>query len=290
MRVRLTYRLDGTSTTTDREQYLTVVPRGGRWLLAGDTDASENGFDTQRDLWDLGPVRVVRGDRGLVLADARGADRSQVRRLAEEADQAVEDVDRLWRRDWAHGAVVLLPRTQKAMATLIGSDGEGLPQIAAVTTGSFEDGLAQGRPHRHQPLGVRHPRAARAPGRARPRDDPRGDPRLERPAGADLALGGLRRLRRLRREPRAPVDRRGRRARRRAGRQGAPAPARAGRLRRGRGRRGRRLRGCVDRGQDDRRALRREQARPALRGDGRQRGPGLAGGDPRRPGRRSQSS
>ncbi len=144
VRVRLTYRLDGTSTTTDREQYLTVVPRGGRWLLAGDTDASENGFDTQRDLWDLGPVRVVRGDRALVLADARGADRSQVRRLAEEADQAVEDVDRLWRRDWAHGAVVLLPRTQKAMATLIGSDGDGLPQIAAVTTGSFEDGLARG--------------------------------------------------------------------------------------------------------------------------------------------------
>jgi hypothetical protein len=144
VRVRLTYRLDGTSTTTDREQYLTVAPRGGRWLVAGDTDASESGLDTQRDLWDLGPVRVVRGDRTLVLADARGADRAELKRLAGEADRAVEDVDRLWRRDWAHGAVVLLPRTQKAMATLIGSDGDGLAQIAAVTTGSFEDGLARG--------------------------------------------------------------------------------------------------------------------------------------------------
>ena len=57
VRVRLTYRLDGTETVTDREQYLTVVPRGGRWLVAGDTDAAESGFDTQRDLWDLGPVR-----------------------------------------------------------------------------------------------------------------------------------------------------------------------------------------------------------------------------------------
>ena len=34
VRVRLTYRLAGTATTTDREQYLTVVPRGSGWLLA----------------------------------------------------------------------------------------------------------------------------------------------------------------------------------------------------------------------------------------------------------------
>lgn len=144
VRVRLTYQLDGTATVTDREQYLTVVPRGGRWLLAGDTDGSESGLDTQRDVWDLGPVRAVRGERSLVVGDTRGADRREMRRLADEADMAVEDVDDVWLAEWARAALVVLPRTQKDMATLIGSDGRGLAQIAAVTTGSFEEGLSRG--------------------------------------------------------------------------------------------------------------------------------------------------
>ncbi|MGH8894498.1 MAG: hypothetical protein ACRDWY_14520 [Actinomycetes bacterium] len=144
VQVRLSYRLDGTTTVTDREQFLTVVPRGGRWLLAGDSDASASGFDTQRDLWDLGPVRVVRGDESLVVADRRGAGRGEVRRLADVADQAVADVDRVWRSEWSRRPVVVLPRSQEDMATVIGSDGKGLAQIAAVTTGSFEEGLSRG--------------------------------------------------------------------------------------------------------------------------------------------------
>ncbi len=36
-RVRLDYQLAGSDSDVEREQYLTVVPRGGQWLLAGDT-------------------------------------------------------------------------------------------------------------------------------------------------------------------------------------------------------------------------------------------------------------
>jgi hypothetical protein len=144
VRVRLTYRLAGTETTTDREQYLTVVPRGTRWLVAADTDASASGLDTQRDLWDLGPVRVVHGDASLVLADERGATLRQVRKVADEADLAVRDVDDVWTGDWSRRPVVVLPRSQEDMATLIDSNGDGLAQIAAVTTGSFESGLSRG--------------------------------------------------------------------------------------------------------------------------------------------------
>jgi hypothetical protein len=144
VRVRLSYRLAGTETTTDREQYLTVVPRGGRWLLAADTDAAAAGLETERDLWDLGPVTAVHGDSSLVLADERGWTRRQIRRIAEEADLAVHDVDDVWTGEWSRRPVVLLPRSQDDMATLIGSDGQGLAQIAAVTTGSFEDGLSRG--------------------------------------------------------------------------------------------------------------------------------------------------
>ena len=144
VRVRLTYRLEGTVTDTDREHYLTVVRRGGRWLLAGDTDASSSSFDTQRDVWDLGPVRVMRGERSVVIGDTRGADRQAMRRLAGEADSAVEAVDRVWDSDWSRRPVIVVPASQKDMASLIGSDGEGLAQIAAVTTGAFEDGLSRG--------------------------------------------------------------------------------------------------------------------------------------------------
>ena len=147
VRVRLTYRIEGTATRTDREQYLTVVPRGGRWLLAGDTDADASGFETQRDLWDLGPVRVVRGGRATVVGDPRGASRAAMARLAREADGAVRAVNQVWRAPWPKRPVLVLPRSQADMARLLGDGDEasdGLAQIAAVTTGAFEDGLARG--------------------------------------------------------------------------------------------------------------------------------------------------
>ena len=144
VRVRLTYRIEGTTTDTDREQYLTVVPRGGRWLLAGDSDAVAQGFETQRDVWDLGDVQVVRGEHAVVVGDARSAGRPDMRRLARVADLAVADVDRVWTQEWSRQPVILLPGSQKDMAMVIGSDGKGLAQIAAVTTGAFEEGVSRG--------------------------------------------------------------------------------------------------------------------------------------------------
>jgi hypothetical protein len=142
--VRLSYRVKGSDTQTDREQYLTVVPRGGRWLLAGDTDGQGEGFTTQRDLWDLGPVRVRQAESGVVLADTRAASPADIRRLADETDRAVRDVDRVWRAAWSRRPLVILPDNQQDIATLIGSDGKGLGQIAAVTTGSYSDGVTRG--------------------------------------------------------------------------------------------------------------------------------------------------
>ena len=142
--VRLTYRLDGSLTSTDREQYVTVVPSDGGWLIAADTDGSAAGEDTQRDLWDLGPVRVVHGSTSLVLADQRSGTSAELHALAAVADRAVRDVDRVWKGPWSHVPMVVLPRSQEDMATLIGSDGDGLAQIAAVTTGTFESGVSRG--------------------------------------------------------------------------------------------------------------------------------------------------
>jgi hypothetical protein len=140
-RVRLDYRLAGSDSQVEREQYLTVVPRGGQWLLAGNTDADASGLKPELDIWDLGPVRVVHGQTSLVLGDAPQLD---LQRLAAEADRGVRDVGGVWQRDWSRHPVVVLPKSQTDMAALIGSNGKGLSQIAAVTTGSFESGLSRG--------------------------------------------------------------------------------------------------------------------------------------------------
>lgn len=140
-RVRLHYQFEGSDSQVEREQYLTVVPRGGHWLLAGNDDATSAGLQTERDIWDLGSVQVVHGKSSLVLGDAPKKDLS---RLAAEADRSVTDVGGVWKADWSRHPVLVLPRSQQDMATLIGSDGKGLSQIAAVTTGSFESGLSRG--------------------------------------------------------------------------------------------------------------------------------------------------
>lgn len=144
LRVRLTYQIAGTGTAVDREQYLTVVPRPQGWRIASDTDGEANGYTSDRDLWDLGPVRELHGDTSVVVADTRGMKPAQLRTIADEADLAVRDVDDVWTGQWSRHPLVVVPRTQQDMATLIDSDGKGLAQIAAVTTGSFESGTSRG--------------------------------------------------------------------------------------------------------------------------------------------------
>jgi hypothetical protein len=140
-RVRLDYRLAGSDSQVEREQYFTVVPRGGHWLLAGNDDATASGLKTEPDIWDLGPVRVVHGQSSLILGNAPEKD---LQRLATEADRGVRDVGGVWKRNWSRHPVVVLPKSQSDMAALIGNNGKGLSQIAAVTTGSFESGLSRG--------------------------------------------------------------------------------------------------------------------------------------------------
>ena len=111
-RVRLDYQLAGSDSDVEREQYLTVVPRGGQWLLAGDTDAAESGLTGESDIWDLGPVRVVHGKSSLVLGDASS---KELRQLAAEADRGVSDVGVVWKRPWSRHPVIVFPRSQADM-------------------------------------------------------------------------------------------------------------------------------------------------------------------------------
>src|SRR5690349_21795614 len=60
--VQLDYRLTAGGPAVRRQQFLTMVPGAGGWLIADDTDGQ-----TGRDLWDLGPVVRASSPRCLVI-------------------------------------------------------------------------------------------------------------------------------------------------------------------------------------------------------------------------------
>lgn len=103
----------------------TFVDRGGRWLLASDSDFGP----PTPEIWRYGPVQVVRGARSLVVAQPATA-AAAARAVAAEVDRDVPAVSAVWGEDWSRRAVVLMPATQAELAALVGATGD-LSQIAA---------------------------------------------------------------------------------------------------------------------------------------------------------------
>ncbi|MCF3104233.1 hypothetical protein IPZ58_21945 [Streptomyces roseoverticillatus] len=128
----LRYRLagyDGVPVTTRTR--LTLVERGGRWYVAAEAAPQGGG-----QLWQQGPVTVVRGERSLVLGV--GQDRERLRALAALADKAVPAVGAAWHakpREWPGRVVVEMPASLERMAALLDSPVSNYRGIAAVTTG-----------------------------------------------------------------------------------------------------------------------------------------------------------
>ncbi len=142
--VRLRYRLTGyDSAPVTAVQYLTFTDRGGRWRISSDSDGAVGGRRSARQLWDQGPVEVVRGRHSLVLGVGRGT--AALRELAERTDAAVPAVGRAWPGKWAGRVVVEAPQSLERMAELLNAtDPAGYRGIAAVTTG--ESGPAPAAP------------------------------------------------------------------------------------------------------------------------------------------------
>jgi hypothetical protein len=141
LRVVLRYRIAGfDARDVEREQQLTVARRAGRWVLAGDTDAGSAAV-ADRDLWDVGAARVVRGERTLVIGTG-----PLLERYAREGDSAARRVARLWRAPWPRRLIVLVPATSGQLLAVLGRpSAAGLGQIAALTTGRTRgDGIVYG--------------------------------------------------------------------------------------------------------------------------------------------------
>ncbi|MFI9049691.1 hypothetical protein [Streptomyces sp. NPDC053427] len=134
-KVRLSYRLKGYDTASVTSlQYLTLTRHAGRWRISSDSDGAASGRLGTRQLWDQGPVRLVRGRHSLVLGGA--ADPARLRDLADRVDEAVPAVSDAWKGAWSGTVVVEAPDTVDQMAQLLGDgDSAGYAGIAAVTTG-----------------------------------------------------------------------------------------------------------------------------------------------------------
>jgi hypothetical protein len=140
--VRLRYRLRGYDTRpVVSTAYPTFDRRGGRWYLAADDDGAASGHRTDVQLWDQGPVQVVRGRHSLVLG--LGA-LPRLKGYAADADRAVPQVTHAWGADWPGKVVVEAPATLAQMGALLDVGPTTYRGIAAVTTG--EAGLGSGAP------------------------------------------------------------------------------------------------------------------------------------------------
>ncbi|MFD9372393.1 hypothetical protein ACFWA6_32490 [Streptomyces sp. NPDC060020] len=140
VRAALRYRLTGYDTApggSERELELERAAGGGPWRVRADRPAP----GALPQLWDQGPVSVVRGTHSLVLGGA-GQSPEALAAIAAEADRAVPAASAAWPRPWAGRVVVLVPGSLERMAQLLGRPADAYRGMGAVTTGRAGAGPA----------------------------------------------------------------------------------------------------------------------------------------------------
>ncbi|WP_328925281.1 hypothetical protein OG429_11925 [Streptomyces sp. NBC_00190] len=136
VRAELRYRLTGyDAAPAGSARELDLVMDGGSWRVR--TDRPAPGALPQ--LWDQGPVQVVRGERSLVLGGAGAPDLAGI---SAEADRAVPVASSAWPKPWAGRVVVLVPGSLERMAELLGGSADAYRGLGAVTTGRVGAGPA----------------------------------------------------------------------------------------------------------------------------------------------------
>ncbi|XVQ13627.1 hypothetical protein ACQP1W_14140 [Spirillospora sp. CA-255316] len=125
------YRLRGhDDDPLRRTRHLAFAPRSGTWVISG--DGTSRGLTDDPEIWDGGPLTVVRGRTALVAGDAPG-----LAGIARRLDAAVPAVARLAGEaavpGWRRRVVALVPGTDQRAAALAGGD-RVLAEIAALAT------------------------------------------------------------------------------------------------------------------------------------------------------------
>ena len=125
------YRLRGHDRDPLRRvRNLAFAPRSGTWVIVG--DGTLRGLPDDPEIWDGGPLTVVRGRTALVAGDAPG-----LAEIARRLDAAVPTVARLTGEaalpGWRDRVVALVPATDQRAGALAEGDRD-LTGIAALAT------------------------------------------------------------------------------------------------------------------------------------------------------------
>jgi hypothetical protein len=139
LRLTLRYRLTGFDHgDVVSSRYLTFArhPASG-WVIVG--DGSAQGLRDDAEIWDGGPLTVVRGRDSLVIGN--GTTASRLHDIARRLDQAVPIVTGVVGTHWARTAVALVPDDEQQVEALIGG-GQSLREIAALATVTKDPGGA----------------------------------------------------------------------------------------------------------------------------------------------------
>lgn len=143
LRFAVHYQLRGfDDQPTTLEQYPTFVQRAGHWYVGSFSDYIGLGDTSAVDIWDFGPVRVIRTSRVLVLGHPRSL--ALMKQVAREAGQAIPRVSAVWGKHWQQKVVILVPDSERELGELVGDTGS-LSQIAAVASAEVQD--CPGRPN-----------------------------------------------------------------------------------------------------------------------------------------------
>lgn len=129
-----TYELSGVDyQPVSVTRYLTFVQHGSKWLLSSDRDGDGVGLHADSQIWDQGPVSVVRGARSVVIG--LGGEQ-RLKPFADLADHAAAKAVKVWgAAGWSGDVVVVVPSTQSQVEALLDAAAGSLQGVVAVTAG-----------------------------------------------------------------------------------------------------------------------------------------------------------
>ncbi len=159
----ITYQLRGFDQQPVADPYVPVmVRRGGHWYVAGDRTSSATFGEAFDEPWTVGPVKVRRTSRSLVIVSARDA--AQLPALARQADAAVAAVAAVWPSGWNHKVVLFATREADVFASYLGRN-RAVSEASALTLGV---GPARHAPPKDDTRVVLNPQYSRPGGRSIP--------------------------------------------------------------------------------------------------------------------------
>lgn len=116
---------------------LTFVKRGGGWFIASDSDMDDLGIYSGRYPWDFGPVEIKTSEHFMMILHPEDA--SFASELLGLAEQALPNVDRVYKRAWNKKVVIYVPATKKELERIIDATFDVDPFVAFASSSIDRD-------------------------------------------------------------------------------------------------------------------------------------------------------